>query len=78
MKRQTRHKQLAEVAQLPALVPMEDFSFPYICWKCSIVQGKQFRRSLECMEDKFLPQLISEPKRGDTPLDMLFMKKEGL
>ena len=46
--------------------------------ECSIVQGKQFRRSLECMEDKFLPQLISEPKRGDTPLDMLFMKKEGL
>ena len=30
------------------------------------------------MEDNFLTQLVSEPTREGTPLDLLFVNREGL
>lgn len=42
------------------------------------VEKKQSRRFLECMEDSFLSQLVSEPTRGGALLDLLFTNGEGL
>jgi len=39
---------------------------------------KLSRRFLECVEDIFLTQLVSEPSRGGASLDMLFTNREGL
>ena len=36
---ETFYKQLAEVAQSPALVLMGDFNFPDTCWKYTIAQS---------------------------------------
>ncbi|GAB0176377.1 hypothetical protein GRJ2_000102900 [Grus japonensis] len=72
------YKQLGEVSQLLALALMGDFNFPDICWKCSTAKRKLPRRFLECVEDNFLTQLVSEPTREGTPLDLLFANREGL
>ncbi|KAK4820506.1 hypothetical protein QYF61_000085 [Mycteria americana] len=53
-------------------------SLPDICWKYNTAERKQPRRFLECVEDKFLTQLVSEPIREGTPLDLLFVNREGL
>ena len=70
------YKQLAESVQSPALVLMGDFNFPDICWKHSVVQKKQSRGFLDCMKDNFLMLLLSEPTRGDVPLDLMFTEKD--
>ncbi|KAJ7415168.1 hypothetical protein BTVI_38988 [Pitangus sulphuratus] len=44
----------------------------------NITQWKQSRRFLECVEDKFLTQLLSEPTRGGALLDLQFANREGL
>ncbi|KAK4818289.1 hypothetical protein QYF61_010431 [Mycteria americana] len=49
-----------------------------VCWKYSTAERKQFTRFLECVEDNFLTQLVSEPTREGTPLDLLFVNREGL
>lgn len=41
-------------------------------------QRKQCRRFVECMEDHFPAQLISESTRGGAPLDLLFVTRGGL
>jgi len=41
-------------------------------------EREQSRRFLECAEDNFLTQLVSEPTRGDASLDLLFTNREGL
>lgn len=69
--------QLAEVAQLPALVLTGDFNFPDICWKYNTAQKQQSDRFLECMEENFLMQLVRKPTRGGVPLDLLFTNREG-
>jgi len=66
------------VSQSLALVLMEDFSLPDTCWKYNTAERKQSRRFLECVEDKFLTQLVSEPTRGGPSLDLLFTDREGL
>ena len=57
---------------------MGDFDLPDICRKCSTAERKQFRRFLECVEDNFLAQLVSEPTMADGLLDLLFTNKERL
>jgi len=57
---------------------MGDFNLPDSCWKYNTAERKQSRRFLECVEDNFLTQLISEPIRGGASLDLLFIKREGL
>ncbi|PKU44320.1 rna-directed dna polymerase from mobile element jockey-like [Limosa lapponica baueri] len=72
------YKRLAEVSQLPALVLVGDFNLLDICWKYNTAKSRQDRRFLEFMEDNFLTQLVEEPTRGGTSLDLLFTNKEGL
>jgi len=69
-------KRLAEVSQSLALVLVGDI--PDICWKYNTAERKQSRRFLECVEDKFLMQLVSKPTRGGASLYLLFTNREGL
>ena len=57
---------------------MGDFNLPDICWKYNTAEKKQSRRFLECVEDNFLTQLVSEPTRAGASLDLLFANREGL
>ncbi|PKU42862.1 hypothetical protein llap_6836 [Limosa lapponica baueri] len=72
------YKRLAKVSQSPALVLVGDFNLMDICWKYNTAESRQARRFLECMEDNFLTQLVGEPTRGGTSLDLLFTNREGL
>jgi len=55
-----------------------DFNLPDICWKLSTAERKQSRRFLECVEDNFLTQLVSEPTRGGALFDLLLTNRGGL
>lgn len=44
-----------------ALVLKENFNFPDVCWKYDKAERRQCRRSLECVEDNFLMQVVREP-----------------
>ena len=55
------YEQLGEVSRLLALVLMGDFNLRDVCWKCHTAERKQSRRFLECVEDNFLTQPVSEP-----------------
>jgi len=70
------YKSLAEVSQSLVLVLVRDFNLLDICWKYNTAERKQSRRFLECVEDKFLMQLVSEPTRGGALLDLLFTNSE--
>ena len=60
------YKQLAEISKLVALVLVGDFNLLDVCWKYNTAEKKQSRRFLECVEDNFLTQLVSEPT-GEVP-----------
>ncbi|KAK4821080.1 hypothetical protein QYF61_012422 [Mycteria americana] len=64
------YKQLAGVSRLLALVLMGGFNLPDVCWKYNTAERKQSRRFLEHVEDNFLTQLVSEPTREGTSLDL--------
>ncbi|KAK4830652.1 hypothetical protein QYF61_012495 [Mycteria americana] len=66
-------KQLGEVSQPLALLLMGDFNLPDVCWKCNTVERNQSRRFLECVEDNFLTQLVSEPTREGTLLELCWL-----
>jgi len=72
------YKRLAKASQSLALVLVRDFNLPDICWKYNTAERNQSRRFLECVEDNFLMQLVSEPTRGGDSLDLLFTNIEGL
>ena len=71
-------KRLAAVSQSLALVLMGKFNLPNICWKHNTAERKQSRRFLDCVEDNFLTQLVSEPTSGGASLDLLFTNRAGL
>jgi len=71
-------KRLAEVSQSLALVLVGDFNLLDICWKYNTAERKQARKFLECVEENFLTQLVSEPSSGAASLDLLFTNREGL
>ncbi|KAK4829878.1 hypothetical protein QYF61_007270 [Mycteria americana] len=56
---------------------VEDFNLRDVCWKYNKAERKQSRRFLECVEDNFLTQLVSQPASEGAPLD-LFTNREGL
>ncbi|RMC22386.1 hypothetical protein DUI87_00700 [Hirundo rustica rustica] len=56
------YKQLGSVSRSSALVLVGDFNLPDICWELNTAEKRQSRKFLECMEDKFLLQLVS--RRG--------------
>jgi len=72
------YKQLGEVSRLLALVLVGGLKLPKVCWKYNTVDRKQSRRFLECVEDNFLTQLMSESTREGTLLDLLFVNSKGL
>ncbi|XP_009874290.1 PREDICTED: uncharacterized protein LOC104278875 [Apaloderma vittatum] len=70
--------QLAEAAKSQDLVLVGDLNLPDICWKYNTADRKQSTRFLDCVEDNFLTQLVSEPTRGGALLDLLLTNREGL
>ncbi|RMB90906.1 hypothetical protein DUI87_32684 [Hirundo rustica rustica] len=72
------YKQLGNVSGSSALVLVSDFNLPDICWELNIAEKRQSRKFFECMEDNFLSQLVGEPTRGGTMLDLLFANRDGL
>lgn len=46
-----------------ALALLEGFSLPDVCWKYNTAEREQFRRLLECVEEKFPTQLVRESAR---------------
>ncbi|KAK4830250.1 hypothetical protein QYF61_009317 [Mycteria americana] len=72
------YKQLGEVSRSLALLLVGDFNLPDVCWKYNTAERKQSRRFLECVEDNYLTQLVSEPIGGGALLDLLFTNREGL
>ena len=63
--------QLQEALQSQALVLLRNFNHPDICWKSSMASCRQSKRLLECIEGKFLSQVIEGPMREDAVLDLL-------
>jgi len=53
--------QLQEASCSQSLILLVDSNHPNICWKSSTVSCRQFRRLLECTEDKSLSQVIDSP-----------------
>ncbi|RMB92461.1 hypothetical protein DUI87_31103 [Hirundo rustica rustica] len=72
------YKQLRNVSGSSARVLVGDFNLPDICWELNTAERRQSRKFLECMEDNFLSQLVGEPTRGRTVLDLLFANRDGL
>ena len=72
-------EQLVEVTQLLTLVLVGDFNLPDVCWKYNTAERKQSRRLLECVEDKFLKQLLREPtgEGGPTGTDVDEQRRTG-
>ena len=73
-----KYRYLGEISRSLALVLVGDFNFPDICWKYNIAERDQSRRFLECVEDNFLTQMVSEATRDSALLDLLFVNREGL
>ncbi|TRZ14353.1 hypothetical protein HGM15179_012750 [Zosterops borbonicus] len=71
-------KQLENVSGTLPLVLLGDFSLPDICWELNTAERRQSRKLLECIEENFLLQLVREPTRGRTVLDLLFANRDGL
>ncbi|TRZ14270.1 hypothetical protein HGM15179_012835 [Zosterops borbonicus] len=72
------YKQLETVSGSSALVLVGNFNLPAICWELNTAEKRQSRKFLECMDDNFLSQLVGEPIRGETMLDLLFTNRDGL
>ncbi|PKU29506.1 glycerol kinase [Limosa lapponica baueri] len=64
------YNQLKVALQSQALVLMGDFNHPDICWKGYTAKHLQSRR--------FLTQLVEEPMRRETLLDLVLTNEEGL
>jgi len=72
------HRQIGAASHSQALVFLEDFNHPDICWQDNTAEHKQSRRFLECRDDNFLPQVIKEPTRRSVTLDLFLTNEEGL
>ncbi|GAB0207190.1 hypothetical protein GRJ2_003184600 [Grus japonensis] len=72
------YRQIGAASRSQALVLMGDFNHPDICWRDNTAEHKQSRKSLECVDDNFLLQVIEEPTRRGAMLDLVLTNKEGL
>lgn len=70
--------QLQDVSCLQALILLEDFNHPDICWKYSTESCRQPSRLLERVKDCFLIQLIDRLTRREVLLDLLLTNMEYL
>jgi len=57
---------------------MVDFNHPDISWEDHTARYMQSRRFLQSTDDNFLMQVVEEPTKRDTLLDLILMNKERL
>ena len=57
---------------------MGDFNHPGVSWKNGTAGHQKSRRFLECIDDKFLLQVVEEPTRRGAMLDLVLTNQEGL
>ena len=57
-------QKVGELLQSLVLVLVGDINLQDFCWKYNTADKRESRRFLECVEDNFLMQLVSEPTRG--------------
>jgi len=72
------YRQLQAASQSQALVLMGDFNHPDISWENHTARQAQSRRFLQSINDKFLMQVVEEPTRKGTLLDLVLTNKKGL
>jgi len=72
------YRQLQAASQSQALVLMGDFNHPDTSWEDHTARQVQSRRFLQSIDDNFLMQVVEEPTRKDTLLDLVLTNKEGL
>jgi len=72
------YKQLQAASQAQALVLMGDFNHPDISWEDHTARHAQSRRFLQSIDDDFLMQVVKEPTRKGTLLNLVLTNKEGL
>lgn len=70
--------QLQEASCPQALILLGDFNHPNVCRESHIAGSKQSRRLLECVEGKFLIQVLDNPARGQVLLDLVLTIAEEL
>ncbi|PKU48697.1 egf-like repeat and discoidin i-like domain-containing protein 3 [Limosa lapponica baueri] len=70
--------QLLEASCLQAMILTGNCNHLDICWKNGKANGKQSRKLLECIEEKFLVQVMESLTTGEALLDLLFTKMEEL
>jgi len=71
------YRQLKVASQSQALVLIGDINHPDICWEDHTARHTQCRRFLQSIDDNFLMQVVEEPTRRGTLLDLVLMNKEG-
>ncbi|XP_016152087.1 PREDICTED: LYR motif-containing protein 4 isoform X1 [Ficedula albicollis] len=76
--RESWNTELSNSLKIAAPFSCGNFNLPDVCWEYNATERKESRRFLECVEDKFLMQLVREPDREGTPLDLLFAKRKGV
>jgi len=64
-------------SQSQALVFMGDFNHPDISWEDHTARQAQSKRFLQSIDDNFLMQVLEEPTRKGTLLDLVLTNKEG-
>ncbi|GAB0204592.1 mitochondrial enolase superfamily member 1 [Grus japonensis] len=69
------YRQLEVASRSQALVLVEDFNHPDICWNDNTARHAQSRRFLQSIDDNFLTQVVEEPKRTGMLLDFVVTNK---
>ena len=59
-----------------ALLLMEDFNHPDICWDSGMAGGRQSKRFLESVEDNFLVKVIDGSTQAEALLDLVLTNEE--
>jgi len=72
------YRQSGEISGSIAIVLMGDFKFPDINWKYHTAVMSRSWKFLKFVGDNFLSQVLNEPTRKDTLLDLLSVNTEGL
>ncbi|GAB0204618.1 mitochondrial enolase superfamily member 1 [Grus japonensis] len=72
------YRQLEVALRSQALVVVEDFNHPDICWNDNTARHAQSRRFLQSTDDNFLTQVVEEPTGTGVLLDFVLMNREGL
>jgi len=71
------YKQLEAASQSQALVFVGDFNHPDISWEDHTARHMQSWRFLRSINDNFLMQVVEEPTRRGTLVDLVLKKQGG-